>query len=294
MIKYVALAFTAALALTACEREAPAPEPAVPAPPVAMEAPEQPEAAGLLDAALAGAHRSEANRARDAWRNPRETLLFFGLEPGMTVVEIYPGAGWYTEILAPVLRERGRLIAAHFDPEGSEFRTRMVNAYREKLDADPDVYDRVEVITIGGGEAMRFGEPGSADRVLTFRNMHSFTRTGDIKHFFDAAYGVLKPGGVLGVVAHRAADGADPMETVDGGYLPESFVIEHAAAAGFRLAERSDINANPSDTRDHPEGVWTLPPTLRLGDEDRDLYLALGESDRMTLKFVKEQVSPRY
>lgn len=259
------------------------PEPATPEPPVADE----PEIAGLIDEALAGDHRSADNRSRDTWRNPKETLMFFGLEPDMTVVEIYPGGGWYTEVLAPVLRERGELVAAHFMPEGSEYRTRVYNNYMDKLAKHPGVYDQVEVISIGGGDDLVLGEDGSADMVLTFRNMHSFTNAGEAGNFFEAAYSVLKPGGILGVVAHRASDGADAMETVEGGYLPESFVIEHATAAGFQLDARSEVNANPSDTRDHPEGVWTLPPTLRLGDEDRDMYEAIGESDRMTLRFVK-------
>lgn len=284
--------------LTGCGQEATEssqtpskPEAAETAAPEPQKAPREelpePTISELIDKALAGAHRSPERASRDVWRHPKETLLFFGLEPDMTVVEIYPGGGWYTEVLAPVLREQGQLIAAHYNPEASEYQTRSYNNYIEKLEANPDVYDKVQVITIEGGEDMSLGEPGSVDRVLTFRNMHTLTSAGHLEDFFSAAWRVLAPGGVLGVVAHRADEGADPMETVKGGYLPESFVIEKAEAAGFQLDDRSDINANPADDHDHPKGVWTLPPTLTLDDEDREVYEEIGESDRMTLRFVK-------
>ncbi|MEX2488738.1 MAG: methyltransferase [Pseudomonadales bacterium] len=287
----------AAFVLTACGPEAPQE-------PETGEAPETSETAATepatepaeesrltvaerIDEALAGEHRSSKNASRDNWRHPKETLLFFGLEPDMTVVEIYPGGGWYTEVLAPVSRDEGHLVAAHFNPDGSDYRERSYNNYIDKLEEHPDVYDNVEVISIGGGEELSLGEPESADMVLTFRNMHSFTSAGEEENFFAAAHNVLKPNGILGVVQHRADEGADPMKSVKNGYLPEAFVIEKAEAAGFKLDDRAEINANPDDTHDHPEGVWTLPPSLRLGDEDREKYEAIGESDRMTLRFIK-------
>lgn len=241
-----------------------------------------------LAAAIAGEHRLEADRARDAARNPRETLEFFGFDPALTVIEIFPGPGWYTEILAPALRDRGRLIAAHFPPDSdSQYMQRVRGEFMAKLDAAPDLYDQVEVIGYKPGSEDALGEPGSADLVLTFRNIHGFHRGGNLERFFNDAFAVLKPGGTLGVVAHRAPEGAHPDAGRETGYLPESWVIEQAGAAGFVLDDSSEINANPRDTADHPGGVWALPPTLRHGDEDREKYLAIGESDRMTLRFLK-------
>ncbi|HWP94354.1 MAG TPA: methyltransferase domain-containing protein [Gammaproteobacteria bacterium] len=253
------------------------------------------DTAALLDAALAGAHRSEANRARDRHRHPKETLLFFGLRPDMTVIELWPGAGgWYTEVLAPVLRERGRLIAAHFSPDApGEYYRRNHPLYLEKLKANPAIYDRVAVIAFQPPEQVTLGPDGSADMVLTFRNLHNWMMNDSLDEVFAAAYRVLKPGGVFGVVEHRANEGTDPREIAKTGYVPESYVIELARQAGFILDAKSEINANPKDTKDHPKGVWTLPPTLRLGDTDRDKYLAIGESDRMTLRFVKPAAGHR-
>lgn len=244
-------------------------------------------AAPDYDAALAGEHRSEANRARDSWRHPAETLAFFGLEPGMTVVELSPGGGWYTEVLAPLLKEEGTLYAAHFDVNGSAYGRRSLGGFLGKLGANNDVYGEVIVSTLAPPTTFAIAPAGSADLVLAFRNVHSWLRGGALDPVFAAAFEALKPGGVFGVVQHRAPEGRSLDAMKNTGYVTEATVIAAAEAAGFELAGRSEINANPKDSADHPEGVWTLPPTLALGDQDRDRYSAIGESDRMTLKFVK-------
>jgi predicted methyltransferase len=246
------------------------------------------EASAALDAAIAGPHRSEANRARDQYRNPRETLQFFGFRPDMTVVEITPGAGWYTEILAPALRANGRLLAAHNNPQGPEAQQRQRTAFMDKLAANPAVFDRVTVTSFGQGIEDNIAPAGSADLVLTFRNVHNWQMAGFADEAFRAFHRALKPGGVLGVVEHRLPeDRPDTEETRRSGYVKQSEVIRLAEAAGFRFDGASEINANPRDTADHAGGVWTLPPVLRGGDTDREKYLAIGESDRMTLRFVK-------
>ncbi|MGM0556977.1 MAG: class I SAM-dependent methyltransferase [Myxococcota bacterium] len=245
------------------------------------------DVAELIESAATGDHRSDENIARNEYRNPVETLMFFGIEPDMTVVELWSGGGWYTEVLAPTLVD-GKLVAANFaakeDPE--HYRTRL----RKKLEAriqNEDVFSNVVHGTLQPGQKVDVGEPGSADMVVTFRNIHSFIGADIQDEVFAESYKVLKPGGILGVVQHRAPEGADPMESAEKGYVPEAYVIEMAEEAGFELVEKSEINANPKDTKDYPEGVWTLPPSLRLEDKDREKYEAIGESDRMTLKFVK-------
>jgi predicted methyltransferase len=249
--------------------------------------------ARLLDAAISGEHRSAANKARDRYRHPKDTLEFFGLRPDMTVVEIWPGGGWYTDILAPVLRERGKLYAALYgESPPFPYQTREMESFRAKLLSAPTVYDRVTITALAFPNELTIAPPGSADLVVTFRNIHNFVQEGygppnapelGFKAFFDA----LKPGGVLGVVDHRWPDSATEDPRSRNGYISEQRVIAFAEAAGFELAGRSDINGNPLDTHDHPEGVWTLPPDLALGERDREKYLAIGESDRLTLKFVK-------
>ena len=245
--------------------------------------------AGAIDRALAGAHRAEANRARDIYRHPRETLQFFGLKPGMTVVEIWPGGGWYTEVLAPVLRGNGVLYAAHFhvDEKSPKYMGPSRDGFLKKLAAHPAVYDQVRVTAFNAPQNVAIAPAGTADLVLTFRNVHNWTAAKNDEASFRAFFTALKPGGVLGVVEHRAKEGAALEEMIKSGYMTEAYVIALAEKAGFRLAGRSEVNANPKDTKDHPRGVWTLPPTWRLGDQDRAKYAAIGESDRMTLKFVK-------
>ena len=251
----------------------------------ALAAPEATPTFGSLDAAIAGPHRSEENRARDRYRHPRETLEFFGIQPGMTVVELSPGAGWYSEILAPYLAPEGRLVAgvpAASGP-GARYRQRFV----DRTERAPELFANVTLGTLAAPDNIELGAPGSADAVLTFRNTHNWAMRQQEGAVYQAAFRVLKPGGVFGVVQHRARPETDPAETAPSGYVSEAHVIATAEAAGFVLEDRSDINANPNDTTDHPEGVWTLPPILRLGDQDRERYLAIGESDRMTLRFRK-------
>jgi len=229
---------------------------------------------------IAGPQRTPAFRARDRYRHPLEGLQFFGLKPDMSVVEIWPSGGWWTEILAPYLRAHGKYYAA-VEPASRDA------AFHDKLAAAPQYYDRVIVTEAGPPGHWRIAPAGSVDLVLTFRNVHNWLAGGYAKEMFAAMYRALKPGGVLGVVEHRAAPGTTRADWVKTGYVSEDFVIELARGAGFRLAAKSEINANPKDTKNYPDGVWTLPPTLELGQKDRAKYLAIGESDRMTLKFVK-------
>ncbi len=243
-----------------------------------------------IKAAKAGEHRDDVNRYRDQYRHPVETLNFFRLKDDMTVLEIWPGAGWYTEILAPVLRENGRLVVASYDvdiPDQPEYRYFLHDQLMDKFSAEFTIYDRVQVAKYSEPGIQQLGQPDSVDMVLTFRNMHGWISDDVMDEVLADFHAVIKPGGLLGVVQHRAASDADAEQTVPNGYVPEATVIELVEAAGFTLLERSEINANPKDTRDHPEGVWTLPPSLRLGKEDKDKYLAIGESDRMTLLFQK-------
>lgn len=243
-----------------------------------------------LQTAADGAHRSEDNRARNDARNPVETLLFFGLEDDMTVVELWPGRGWYTEVLAPVLAAEGKLVAGNMmpDPEDPEgYRTRIANEYEAWVGENTDALGEVEVGTFWPPTVVEVGGEESADMVVTFRSMHSWYNDGIMEEVLAATHDTLKPGGIFGVVQHRAAEGSDPAETAQKGYLPQDFVVEQVEAAGFELVESSEINANPNDTRDHEDGVWALPPSLRGGEETAEQFEAIGESDRMTLKFVK-------
>jgi len=242
-----------------------------------------------LDRILAGDQRPAANRARDVYRHPKETLQFFGVQPDMSVVEVWPGGGWYTQILAPLLRERGKYYAAHFhvDEKSPRYMGPAREAFVKSLAARPDLYDRVVVTSLDASRQVDLAPRGSVDLVLTFRNVHNWTAAKTDEAMFRAFFDALKSGGVLGVVEHRANEGTAPEQMIKSGYMTEAYVIGLAQKAGFRLAARSEVNANPKDTKDHPRGVWTLPPTFRLGDQDRQQYAAIGESDRMTLKFVK-------
>jgi predicted methyltransferase len=246
------------------------------------------DVATLIEQAATGDHRSEKNIARNEHRNPVETLTFFGIEPDMTVVELWPGSGWYTEVLAPTLTD-GTLIAANYGPKPEEpdhYRNRVYKEYTQRL-KDEEVFSNTEFTLFEPPEQVELGEPGSADMVVTFRNFHSFIGADAEDQVLATSFKVLKPGGILGVVQHRADEGADVKKTAEKGYVPEAYVIKKAEEAGFELVEKSEINANPKDTKDYAEGVWTLPPSLRLGDKDRAKYEAIGESDRMTLKFQK-------
>ncbi|HEY7884255.1 MAG TPA: methyltransferase [Cellvibrionaceae bacterium] len=249
--------------------------------------------AETLDNVLAGEHRSQAV-ARDEFRNPAETLQFFGIEPDMTVVEIWPGGGWYTEILAPYLRDNGTFYAAHFDPATDvEYFKRSLDNYASKLAANPELYDQVKMTVFNPPANTEIAPAGSADLVVTFRNAHNWYMRGGgeekLVASFATIYKALKPGGVLGLVDHRLPEDRPDSDQEQSGYIKQSVVVSAAEKAGFTLAASSDINANPKDTADHKSGVWTLPPSLREGDTDREKYLAIGESDRMTLKFVKPE-----
>lgn len=244
----------------------------------------------LLDQALAGEHRSPANKARDKYRHPRETLLFFGLKPDMTVVEIWPAAGWYAEILAPVLRDKGKFYLAHSAIEDAKLAD-WQRETRAKLEATfaqrPALYGKPIFTSLGPPEYVAIAPPASADMVLTFRNVHNWSLAKTDAVVFKAFFDALKPGGILGVVEHRAHPGTPFAQQVKSGYMTEAYVIELAEKAGFKLVAKSEVNANPKDTKDHPNGVWTLPPMNRGVFLDREKYREIGESDRMTLKFEK-------
>lgn len=244
-----------------------------------------------LRQAIASPTRSITNVVRDAYRNPEQTLAFFQVEPEHTVVEVWPGAGWYTEILAPYLKEDGKLIAAHFDPEStSEYQQRLLKSFKKELDDPRGLYEEVELAVLNYDADTPIAEPGTVDRVVTFRNVHNWLAAGmeEAELVFDKFHAALKPGGMLGVVEHRALPGTTLDEMVKTGYVTEELVKQLAEQAGFELVASAPINNNPRDTKDHPKGVWTLPPTFKLGDEDRTAYLAMGESDRMTLLFRKK------
>lgn len=287
-MKQLSLAIAMTLALAACgpAAENPAVPEAASDQPAAAVAPQAAESANPIDSVLAGSWRSDANKARDAYRHPAATLEFFGVKPDQTLVEINPGGGWYTEILAPLLMKDGHYIAAIPSSASSEYNARNNKKFRAKLTGQIEDYP-VNTIVEFDPKAPSFGADGSADVVLTFRNVHNWVGGDGAESMFKGFYAVLKPGGTLGVVDHRAADGADPAAIAKSGYLTTDSVIKLATDAGFKLADQSEINANPKDTKDYEKGVWTLPPSLTLGDTDRDKYLAIGESDRMTLKFVK-------
>ncbi len=237
-----------------------------------------------IEEAVSSNYRTTDNRKRDVYRHPVETLNFFGLKPEMTVIEIAPGTGWYMEILAPLLNAKGQYIAA-LPVSDSEYMIKN----NEKVKAWVNGYSILE----GTVKFASFGPPAdivpeaSADLVLTFRNVHNWMAGGSAQEAFNSFFRALKRGGVLGVVEHRA----DPKTKMDpkavSGYVREADVISMAKKAGFKLDAKSEINANPKDLKTYPEGVWTLPPVLRLEDKDREKYLAIGESDRMTLKFIK-------
>jgi predicted methyltransferase len=240
-----------------------------------------------LAALVAGPQRTEANRVRDPYRHPQATLEFFGLKPRMTVVEIWPGgAGWWTEILAPYLAAHGRYYAALPNPARSDEARRGNVAFAAKMAADPKLYGKVITTTLDGDSA-KIAPDNSADLVLTFRNLHDWVPQGTAVPALRAMYRALKPGGILGIEDHRASNARPQDPEAKSGYLREDFTIKLVESVGFKFVAKSGVNANPRDTKDYPDGVWTLPPTLRLKDQDRAKYLAIGESDRYTMKFVK-------
>ena len=244
----------------------------------------------LLTAAANGSHRSAENIARNAWRHPVETLQFFGIKNDMHVAEIWPGSkGWYTEVLAPYLRDNGILTAISYDGStGIDYFSRGEKMFREKLAANPEVYDKVKLTNLLPPESFpELDESKALDMVVTFRNVHNWVRNGIADEMFKQMYEILKSGGIMGLVAHRGTDQMTGKEHAETGYLAESVIISLAERNGFEFVDAAEINANPKDTKDHPKGVWTLPPSYRMGDTDKEKYQAIGESDRMTFKFVK-------
>nr|WP_246022860.1 methyltransferase [Lysobacter terrigena] len=243
-----------------------------------------------LDAAIAGSWRDPKNVARDVYRHPKQTLSFFKVRGDQTVIEITPSPGWYSEILAPYLRENGQYIAAVIDPasqaeqKNRDYYKKNRDILQKKFDADAAHYDRAKIVAFDPKNPV-FGPANSADVVLTFRNVHNWRMAGTAPQMFKGFFDVLKPGGVLGVVEHRAK--ADVPDTDKSGYVGQAQLIAMAKAAGFVLDGTSEVNANPRDTKDYPGGVWTLPPTNSHDAKDDAKYKAIGESDRMTLRFVK-------
>ena len=278
-----------ALALAACSpQQSAAPVAAEPAATAATASTATADAA--LASVLAGDWRDPANVARDKYRHPGETLAFFGIRPDMTVVAVTPGGGWYAEILAPYLKEHGGYVAAVVDPmaldegRGRDYQQKAKDGLEKKFSEAPAQFEQASVVAYDPKAAV-LGAPGSADMVLTFRNVHNWRGSGQAEGMFKAFHDVLKPGGTLGVVEHRAA--ADVADDDKSGYVGQDQVVALARAAGFELTDSSEVNANPLDTKDHPNGVWTLPPGNNHPEEDRAKYEAIGESDRMTLRFVK-------
>jgi predicted methyltransferase len=243
--------------------------------------------AEALTGILAGDWRSEENRARDVYRHPKETLLFFGIRPEMKVLEVWPEPGWYTEIIAPLVRAKGTYYAAVIaaDPTDPHI-TQRLDAFRQKLAERPQIYDRVVTVSFptDGGDV---APPDSLDMIVTFRNIHNWMARDQAGRAFATMYRALKPGGVLGVVEHRGNPALPQDPHAKSGYVNEDYAIHLIEAQGFRLVAKSAINDNPGDTKDYEQGVWTLPPTYRLGSKDHDKYAAIGESDRFTLRFVK-------
>lgn len=241
-----------------------------------------------MQAVVAGKHRRPASPERDADRHPVETFDFYGFQPTMTVIELAPGEGWFTELLAPALAKRGKLLCTSTDPNGpkDDRMTFYGQRFRDFLARSPEVYGKVETIVFNP-KTPELGHEGAVDMVLMMRAMHGMVNAGSLDAWLAQAHKALKPKGILAIEQHRAKPDAKPEVSAKNGYLPEAWVISKVEAAGFSLAAKSEINANPKDTTDHPEGVWTLPPTFRLGEKDREKYAAIGESDRMTLRFVK-------
>ena len=291
MAHTAAIALSLLMALSACKTTEPAqPDPApaqtTAAKTEAAKPAENVDSADALRAAVDNPTRTQEERTRDAYRHPYETLTFLEVKPEHEVLELWSGGGWYTHILAPYLAESGRLHVTVY-PEDSE------KEYRRKMTQDMSAYlaanqytDSVNVITLNTDD-LSFGVEDQVDVVLTFRNVHNWVKGGFDQKVYEQAYKALKPGGVFGVIEHRGPKGMTREQSATSGYMDQDQVIKDVQAAGFQFVESSEVNANPNDTKDHPEGVWTLPPSLRLKDTDRDKYVTIGESDRMTLKFMK-------
>jgi len=242
-----------------------------------------------LDEVISGDHRSDANKSRDIYRHPKETLAFFGIKEEMTVVEVWPSAGWYTEIIAPYLNDSGQYISASFDVNSDrDYFKRMAKLFLSKLNQHPQLYGNVGHGIFELPDRIEITEPGTVDMVLTFRNIHNWMARGQEKIAMQAFFEVLKPGGKLGVVEHRGDSSIPQDPKAVSGYVNEAFMIELAVSAGFVLEASSEINANPKDPKNHKQGVWTLPPTYEgLNDDEKIVFSDIGESDRFTLRFRK-------
>jgi predicted methyltransferase len=271
--------------LAACTTTSPTPE-ATPSTETKRDV-VQKELPKTIEEAVTSPFRNPQNMQRDIYRHPVETLKFLGLKPNMTVVEIWPGAGWYAEILAPYLSNQGQYVAAIVPPEKNEYFKKAYDALNGWAQNHPNV--KVAYASFTPPDLSNFVKPESADMVLTFRNVHNWTGNDSAEKAFAAFYSALKPGGILGVVEHRQNEKSKTNDKGKSGYVKESEVIRLATKAGFKLDAKSEVNANSKDTKDYAQGVWTLPPTLALKDQDRAKYLAIGESDRMTLRFIKPQ-----
>ncbi|HEY6641827.1 hypothetical protein [Povalibacter sp.] len=241
-----------------------------------------------LAKAIASPHRTPAFVERDKARKPQEELEFFGIKPTMTVVEIAPGGGYWTEILAPYLHDKGTLYITTAPRAASERAAQAYDGWKKKIDENPTIYGNVKIGEVGAGTYAPAPD-GSADMVLTFRNVHNWMAGGTVDEMFASFFKALKPGGVLGVEEHRASNDKPQDPKAQNGYVREDYTIALAEKAGFKYVGKSEILANPKDTKDWPRGVWTLPPTLTLGDQDREKYIAIGEADNFVLKFVKPE-----
>jgi predicted methyltransferase len=251
---------------------------------VVVEQDVDPRLAAIAD----GSHRSEENRSRNQFRHPVETLTFFGLRPDSQVVEIWPSGGWYTEVIAPYVNEQGKYYAAHWDANSDiEFIQRGVQAYQAKLAENPELYGNVEMTVLMPPDHVEIAPPGSVDLVVAFRNIHNWMPRGSQEVILGAIYSALKPGGVLGIVEHRGDPQVEQDPEAKTGYVNQAYAVELAQKAGFIFDNSSEINANPADTKDYEAGVWTLPPTLKLKEQDQARYIEIGESDRFTLRFIK-------
>lgn len=247
-----------------------------------------PNLKAALTAALASEHRAPGSKERDSARHPLETLTFFGLTPKMRVLEYGPGEGWYTELLAPTLAAQGALFVTTTDPEGPKDVRTTFYAERLKLflNKSPEVYGKVKpLIYDAANPSLKVDQP--LDMALVIRGFHGWVRQDQVSAWLDTIHAALKPDGILGIVQHRAAEGAEPKQAAEKGYVPEAWLIAQVEAHGFKLEAKSEINKNDKDTKDYPDGVWTLPPAFKLGEVDRQKYAEIGESDRMTLRFKK-------
>jgi len=243
-----------------------------------------PAADPVLSATLASPARPAAAVARDAVRHPAEELTFFGLKPEQTVVELWPGGGYWTDILGPYLASRGHYYVA-LPPSGNGEEGGEASNWHARYDSK---YGKVTATTLGQGR-YDIAPPGSVDLVLTFRNLHNWMTDGYAQQALEAAFRALKPGGILGIVAHRGRTDQPQDPKARNGYVRQDYTVTLAKRVGFLLVASSEVNANPKDTKDWVDGVWTLPPTLSQGEKDRARYMAIGEADNFVLKFKKPE-----